>query len=153
MNIEIIRFREELAVHFSRLNRAWLKKYFVVELIDHEILSDPKRLIIDKGGFIFFATADKKVAGTFALIKTGHDEYELSKMAVDENFQGRKIGNSMLEFCIEEIKKLRAAKLVLYSNTQLRPAIHLYKKYGFIEVPFSSSEYQRSNIKMEINFK
>ena len=54
---------------------------------------------------------------------------------------------------IEEIKKLRAAKLILYSNTQLKPAIHLYKKYGFIEVPLNSSEYQRSNIKMEINLK
>jgi len=87
MNIEIIGFREELAVHFTELNLAWLKKYFVVEPIDHEVLSDPKRLIIDKGGFIFFATADKKIAGTFALIKTGGDEYELSKMAVDEDFQ------------------------------------------------------------------
>jgi len=153
MNIEIIGFREELAVHFTELNLAWLKKYFVVEPIDHEVLSDPKRLIIDKGGFIFFATADKKIAGTFALIKTGGDEYELSKMAVDEDFQGRKIGNCMLEFCIEEVKKLRAAKLILYSNTQLKPAVHLYKKYGFTEVPLNSSEYQRSNIKMEINFK
>ena len=100
MNIEIIRFREELTVHFTELNLAWLKKYFVVEPIDSEILSDPKRFIIDKGGFIFFATADGEIAGTFALIKIDNGVYELSKMAVNEDFQGNKIGNRMLEFCI-----------------------------------------------------
>jgi tryptophan synthase alpha chain len=35
----------------------------------------------------------------------------------------------------------------------LKPAIHLYKKYGFKEVPLGSSEYKRSNIKMEIDLR
>src|SRR4026207_1839542 len=98
MNIEMIGFREELAVYFAELNLAWLKKYFIAEPIDNTVLSDPKKFIIDKGGFIFFATADGQVAGTFALIKIDNAIYELSKMAVDENFQGNKIGNRMLEF-------------------------------------------------------
>jgi ribosomal protein S18 acetylase RimI-like enzyme len=152
MNIEIIGFREDLAVHFTQLNLAWLKKYFVVEPIDNEILSDPKKFIIDKGGYIFFATADGEIAGTFALIKIDNDRYELSKMAVEEGFQGKKIGNKMLEFCIGEVKKLQVTKLILYSNTKLQSAIHLYRKYGFTEIPLVNSEYQRSNIKMEINF-
>lgn len=151
MNIEIIAFREELAVYFTELNLAWLKKYFVAEPIDIEILSDPKKSIIDKGGFIFFATAEEKVIGTFALIKIAEDEYELSKMAVDEDFQGNKTGNIMLEFCLNEVKKLQAAKLILYSNTKLHPAIHLYRKYGFKEIPLENAEYKRANIKMEIN--
>ena len=153
MNIEIIGFQEDLAVYFTELNLAWLNKYFVVEPIDNEILSDPKKFIINKGGFIFFATVEGKIAGTFALIKIDNDMYELSKMAVDEAFQGNKIGNRMLEFCINEVKNLHATKLILYSNTKLQPAIHLYRKYGFKEIPLGNSEYQRSNIKMEINFK
>jgi len=152
MNIDIIGFREEFAARFSELNLAWLMKYFVVEPVDNQILSDPKKSIIDRGGFIFFASANGEIAGTFALIKIGPAVYELSKMAVGEDFQGKKIGNRMLEFCMEEVKRLQAAKLILYSNTKLQPAIHLYKKYGFAEVPFVNSDYQRSNIKMEINF-
>ena len=101
MNIEIIGFQEDLAVYFTELNLAWLNKYFVVEPIDNEILSDPKKFIINKGGFIFFATVEGKIAGTFALIKIDNDMYELSKMAVDAAFQGNKIGNRILEFCIE----------------------------------------------------
>lgn len=153
MNVEIIGFSDELAKYFTALNIAWLQKYFVVEPIDHEMLSHPKKLIIDKGGLIFFAKVDDKIAGTFALIKIDEGIYELSKMAVQESFIGKKIGNKMLEFCIEEAKRLKANKIILYSNTKLEPAIHLYKKFGFKEVSLDSSDYVRANIKMEINIK
>jgi ribosomal protein S18 acetylase RimI-like enzyme len=74
-------------------------------------------------------------------------------MAVWEKYQGQKIGNRLMEFCIEKAKELKADKLILYSNTMLGPAIHLYKKYGFIEVPITKSGYIRSNIKMELGLK
>ena len=90
MNIEIIRFNQNLSKYFTSLNIDWLEKYFVVEPIDHEMLSDPKKYIIDKGGLIFFAKVDEKIAGTFALIRVEENVYELSKMAVDPAFQGKK---------------------------------------------------------------
>lgn len=148
--VEIIEFNDELALHFRDLNRAWLEKYFVVEPIDEEMLGNPKEYFIDKGGYIFFAKLNGEVAGTFALLKEGDGIYELSKMAVNEKFQGKKIGNRMLEFCLQKARELGATKVILYSNTILAPAIHLYRKYGFVEVPMGSSEYKRSNIKMEI---
>ena len=147
----MIGFRAELAVYFAELNLAWLKKYFIAEPIDNTILSDPKKFIIDKGGFIFFATADGQVAGTFALIKISVNIYELSKMAVDEDFQGKKIGNKMMEFCIDEARRLKAGKLILFSSTKLLPALHLYRKYGFREVEIDDSVYKRSDIKMELD--
>lgn len=151
MDIEIIKFSDEYSKYFTALNIAWLQKYFVVEPIDHEILTEPKKFILDQGGFIFFAKAGDQIAGTFALTKISETVYELAKMAVDEGFQGKKIGNKMLEFCIEEGKRLKADKIILFSNKKLEPAIHLYKKFGFKEVPLGNSEYQRANIKMEVN--
>ena len=153
MEIKIIGFTTELASYFTQLNIAWLEKYFVVEPIDHEMLSNPEQYIIGTGGFIFFAKADGIIAGTFALIKISDHIYELSKMAVSDEFQGKKIGNKMLEFCLEEAQRLEADKIILYSNTKLEPAIHLYKKFGFEEVALDESEYERANIKMEINIK
>ena len=153
MDIEIIAFSEEFEKDFHDLNVAWLQKYFVVEPIDNEMLSHPKPFIIDKGGYIFFAKAGEEIAGTFALIPVEKGVYELSKMAVKETFIGKKIGNALLEFCIEECKKLGASKIILYSNTKLEPAIHLYRKYGFVELPLDHSEYERANIKMEKKLK
>ena len=146
--LHIIEFRNDLVDHFKILNIAWLQKYFYVEPIDDVMLSDPKKYIIDKGGYIFFAEADNQIAGTFALMKVQEGVYELAKMAVDEKHQGQKIGNKMMEFAIERAKNLKARKLILYSNKILGPAIHLYRKYGFVEVPLENSEYKRSNIKM-----
>ena len=149
--IEIIGFKDELAKYFTKLNLAWLKKYFVVEPVDQEMLSDPKTYIINKGGYIFFARLNEQIAGTFALIKISDSIYELSKMAVDESFQGKKIGNKMMEFCIDEARRLKAGKLILFSSTKLLPALHLYRKYGFMEVEIGDSVYKRSDIKMELD--
>ena len=148
--IEITGFKDELAKYFTELNLAWVKKHFTVEPMDQKILSDPKGNIINKGGYIYFSIVDEEVAGTFALLKIDDGVYELSKMAVAENFQGKSIGNAMMKFCIDEAQRLNIQKLILYSNTKLKPAIHLYEKYGFKEVPLENSEYKRSNIKMEI---
>ena len=149
-NIQIIEFRDELADHFRDLNIAWLQKYFYVEPIDEEMLSNPKKYIADKGGYIFFAEVNNEITGTFALMSVQEGIYELAKMAVDDKFQGQKIGNKMMITAIEKVKSLAAKKLILYSNTILGPAIHLYKKYGFVEVPLENAEYKRSNIKMEL---
>jgi len=149
-NLEIVPYNDELSNHFTDLNLAWLNKYFVVETIDHEMLSNPKKYIIEKGGYIFFAIDNAAVAGTFALLNQENNIYELSKLAVDEKYHGKNIGNKMLKFCIEEAIQIGAVKLILYSNTKLEPAIHLYKKYGFKEIPVGNSGYKRSDIKMEL---
>ena len=147
--ITIINFEEYLSSHFKDLNVAWLEKYFYVESIDIALLANPKKNIIEKGGHIFFAKVNDCIAGTVALLKTNDSEFELGKMAVDEKYQGKKIGHRLIEYCLQKSKEYGAKKIILYSNTILEPAIHLYEKFGFRQTPINHSEYKRSNIKME----
>ena len=148
--VSIVEYKEDYANSFKALNIAWLNKFFVVEPIDEEVLSHPVKNIIDRGGNIFFAIIDNEPVGCFALVKElGEDVYELSKMAVSEEHQGKKIGNQLLEFCFEEAKRMGATKVILFSNTILKPAIHLYKKYGFLEIDLNGAVHKRANIKME----
>jgi ribosomal protein S18 acetylase RimI-like enzyme len=151
--VQIIKFDASLAGYFADLNLAWIRKYFSVEPMDEQLLNRPQEDIIEKGGYIFFAKVNSEIAGTFALLKAEDSVFELSKMAVSERFQHRKVGNKMLEFCLQQAKELGALKVILYSNTILEPAIHLYKKFGFKEVRLENSEYKRSNIKMEVDIK
>lgn len=151
--IEIVDFEPSLAKHFSELNFAWISKYFHVEEKDEMVLANPQKHIISTGGLIFFAKLDDEIVGTFALAKVEGKVYELSKMAVAEQHHGKQVGQMMLTFCLQKAKELGIAKVILYSNTKLSPAIHLYKKFGFIEVPLENSEYKRSNIKMEIEIE
>jgi GNAT superfamily N-acetyltransferase len=147
--IRIIDYKPELASCFSDLNIAWLEQYFYVEPIDRTMLAQPDTYILKKGGYIFFAEQEGTVVGTFAFLKVDDGVFELSKMAVVEALRGQKIGTALLQFAIDKATELGIKKLVLFSNKKLKPAIHLYRKFGFQEVGLGKTEYKRSDIKME----
>jgi GNAT superfamily N-acetyltransferase/SAM-dependent methyltransferase len=150
--VKITDFTPETRSHIKTLNEEWLTKYFEVEPHDKVALSDPEGHILDKGGRIFYAAWDDEIVGTASLIPVEAGTYELAKMAVTESAKGKGIGHALMEHCIDVAKHIGASKLILYSNTKLEPAIHLYQKYGFSEVPLGSSVYKRSDIKMERHF-
>jgi N-acetylglutamate synthase-like GNAT family acetyltransferase len=154
MNIDIINFEKQYTKDFYDLNVEWLKTFFYVEPFDEDVLSNPEKYIIDRGGHIFFARLNKQVVGTVALMPLGKNGlFELTKMAVSTNHRGYKIGQKLMQYCIVYAKSLGLPKLILYSNTKLENAIYIYRKYGFIEVPVeTNSPYQRSDIKMELVF-
>ena len=147
--IKIINYKEELKDHIRILNYEWLQKYFTVEPNDVVSLADPQKEIIEKGGCIFYASYNEEIVGVVALLKIEDDTYELAKMAVAEKYQGLKVGKILMEHCIEFSKINGIKKLVLYSNRSLGPAIHIYEKYGFYEIPLEPGHYERANIKME----
>ncbi|MDH4058541.1 MAG: GNAT family N-acetyltransferase, partial [Cyclobacteriaceae bacterium] len=64
-------------------------------------------------------------------------------------FRGLKIGEALSLKAIEKARVLGGRKIILYSNTKLEPAIGLYRKLGFQEIPLDGP-YKRSNIKMEL---
>lgn len=147
--IEIIPFELKYAQHFYDLNVEWLTTFFYVEPHDEEVLSQAKKYIIDNGGYIFFAKLDGKIVGTVALLKMDENSFELSKMAVTPSLRGKKIGQQLVQHCIDFAKEQQLDKLVLYSNRKLENAIYIYKKYGFIEIPIETNNpYARGDIKM-----
>ena len=147
--IDILPYRAEHAFHFEQLNKAWIEKYFVLEDLDRWVLENPHEAILSKGGAILMATCDGEIAGTVALIKVSDEEYEFAKMAVDEAFQRRGIAEALSHAAFAKARELGAKKVSLYSQTSLVPAIRLYEKLGFKEVPMDHHLYQRANIKME----
>jgi ribosomal protein S18 acetylase RimI-like enzyme len=146
--ISIVEYSEELKEHIKILNVEWLEKYFRVEEIDVIQLSNPKSEIIDKGGLIFYAQHDNSIVGTACLLKIDDDTYELGKMAVTESAQGLGIGKILMDHSLKIAKQIGAKNVVLYSNRSLGPAIHIYKKYGFVEIELEAGHYERANIKM-----
>ncbi|MBP2832557.1 GNAT family N-acetyltransferase [Aquimarina sp. U1-2] len=148
--IEIIPFEPKYANDFAQLNITWLEKFFVVEPVDKILLEQCKETVVDQGGYIFFAKINEDIVGTFALIPVTDTIYELGKMAVSPKYQGHKIGQQLLQFCIQFSTEQGWHKLILYSNRILENAIYIYRKYGFKEIPMEKDPlYKRSNIKME----
>ncbi|WP_337965621.1 GNAT family N-acetyltransferase [uncultured Flavobacterium sp.] len=147
--VEIIPFSQDLKDHIKTLNIEWLQKYFRVEEKDEIVLSNPQEEIIDKGGLIFYAKYNDEIIGTASLMKIDDTTFELSKMAVSDKAQGLGIGNKLLIHCLAFAEENGIKKVLLYSNRKLLPAIHLYRKFGFEEIPLEDGIYERADIKME----
>lgn len=151
MSLKFLPFQDEFAKAFYELNIEWLETYFYVEDYDKEVLSHPKKYIIDPGGHIFSVIENDEVIGTVALMPYKENVFELTKMAVAPNQRGKKIGQKLMQYCIDFAKEHEFDQLVLYSNTLLENAVYIYRKYGFLEIPVEeNSPYKRSNIKMEL---
>lgn len=150
--VEIIDFDPAYADAFRVLNTEWLQRYFYVEEIDEQVLSNPEKTILKPGGAILFARYMEETVGTCAMINHGNGEFELTKMGVTATCQGLGIGRKLLDGAIRKYKRLGGRKFFLESNSRLVPAIHLYESAGFAHTPRPTdkkSPYRRSNVYME----
>lgn len=149
--VQILPFKNEFAGAFAKLNYEWIETYYRVEPHDRELLDSPVEHIIQKGGEIFFAVCNNEPVGTVALIDHSPSEFELAKMAVASEFQGRGIGKLLMKACVEHARSVGKSHIFLESNTGLAPAIALYRNFGFEEVPLDpNSNYTRANIRMRL---
>ena len=141
------------AERFAALNREWIERYFAMEAADEAVFADPERYILQGGGAIVFAQRDddQALVGTCALQMHGPQLAELAKMAVTPSAQGAGAGRLLGEAVIDRARKRGVRRLFLDTNSVLQPAISLYKKLGFIEVPRpEDSRYARSDTYMEL---
>ena len=144
-------YKTEYDAPFKQLNLHWLEQYFVVEPHDDEVLSDPYRFIIEPGGDILVVLLEGKVAGVVALMPDENGVFEMTKMAVDSNLRGQKIGQKLLQYTLDFARAKGLDQLILYSNRKLENAIYLYRKFGFEEIPLETpNPYERADIKMKI---
>lgn len=150
MEINIIPFQEKDKAYIKTLNYEWLEKYFYIEPNDVLQLSNPTEEIINKGGYIYYAAIDNSIIGVAALMKVDETCFELSKMAVNQLYQGKGIGKFLLEHCLKQAKEIGAQSVILYSNTKLTTAITMYRQYGFEEISLQDTHYTRANIKMKL---
>jgi ribosomal protein S18 acetylase RimI-like enzyme len=135
---------------FERLNRDWIETFFVLEDADREIFRDPDTAVIKPGGQIFFVVDEDGVQGTCAVVPHEPGVFEIAKMAVASSARGRGYGDLLMEASMEFARRAGARRVVIVSNTVLAPAIRLYQKHGFVQVPLDEHErFARANIRLE----
>jgi len=142
-------FRDGDGAAFRDLNLAWIRQHWTPEAGDWASLGNPEEKILAPGGAIFMAEVDGEVKGCCALMHHGGGRFELAKMAVDPSAQGLGLGAALGEAVIAEAQARGGQVLFLESNTVLKPAMGLYARLGFQEVPIDHAAYDRCNIMME----
>ena len=140
--LRILEFSDALAPTFREINAEWIASMYSLEAADLQVLGDPRREIIDRGGDVLFVEADGLgVVGVCALQKTGERSFELTKMGVLERARGAKVGEFLLRAVIARGRALGADPLYLLSNRKSEAAIHLYEKLGFVHDAQIMAEY------------
>lgn len=148
-SLEIIPYTPPLQPFFESINKAWVSKYFSLEPFDIEQLEHPEETILAKGGEIIFAKFGHKIFGTVALIPKHNGDWEMIKMGVTESAQGKGIGLALGKKILEIARDKAAKRVVLYTNSKLEAAVHLYEKLGFTHCKLECGSYGRCDIKME----
>lgn len=155
MNKQVIiqNFTPESAHHFDVINRQWIQSMFSVEQLDDDMLRNPQQVIIDQGGYIWFAKSPELgFIGTCALCRHADDVFELTKMGVLESARGLKAGETLLRFVLTQAIQMELGSIFLLTNKKCVAAIHLYEKYGFKHddsiMQRYGANYERCNVAM-----
>ena len=148
--VSIIPYSPEYQPDFKRLNVEWIERYFRVEAHDLEQLDHPETYILPNQGQIFLAKLNDEIVGCVAMVNTGDSEFELAKMAVSPNIQGKGIGKKLCVAAIDYARQLGIKTIWLESNRVLTPALTMYASVGFREVPSIPTPYARADIRMEM---
>ncbi|MEM7671928.1 MAG: GNAT family N-acetyltransferase [Verrucomicrobiota bacterium] len=152
MNFKIVPYTARYRDAFYSINAAWINEFFTLESEDERVLTEPERAIIEIGGAIYMAVdLDDGVAiGAVSLVNRGSGSFELSKMGVIPDAQGRGVGRAMLKEAIECFHFLGGEELFLETSSILSPAIGLYESVGFVKQKQlrPGSKYARADVYM-----
>jgi DNA-binding MarR family transcriptional regulator/GNAT superfamily N-acetyltransferase len=152
-HIVIHSYRPEWRHYFMDLNREWIEHYFSMEPYDEALLSQPESYILDKGGQIFYAELHGDIIGTCAMMPYGTDDFELVKMGVRPDAQGKGVGRKMIARCIDFAIEKSVPRIIILTSDRLLSACTLYRKMGFSDVALSEADlakYVRVSAKFEM---
>ncbi|WP_145031777.1 GNAT family N-acetyltransferase [Pantoea ananatis] len=152
LEVTIEEWQEQYRQDFISLSLDWLEKYVSVEPIDLEMLNNHEEHIFSRHGRVFFARLNNETVGTVAMISRGDRVMELAKLAVAEKFRGDRIGQRLMEHCIDFAKTRNADKIILFTADVLVPAVKLYRRFSFIDVALTDNQYAEADMRMELTF-
>ncbi len=151
--LTIREYSDDLAPAFYALNAEWIEAMFRLEDEDRRILSDPRGVVVDRGGVVLFVEApDLGIVGAGALMKVADGVYELTKMGVTPRAQGRGAGEVLLRALVARARTMDVAELYLLTHPKCASAIRLYEKVGFVHDPAllatRGGKYTRATVAM-----
>lgn len=147
--MELIQYDPKYKQNFIALNTAWIKNNFgSLEKEDIKTFQEIDQEIAN-GAMIFFAIENNTVLATCMTKPIGDDTWEICKLATDVHYQRNGTGSKIFEKCMKYAIAHNARRLFILSNTTLKPALHIYQKYGFKEIKLDDYEYIRGDIAFE----
>lgn len=79
-------------------------------------------------------------------------DWEIMKFAARGMYTGTGAGSACLRACVEYAKERDLPKIIIVSNRKCVHAVHLYRKFGFQEIPVDRERFPfaRADIAFEL---
>ena len=149
--MKIVPYDPRYKKDFIEMNKAWISGMFAMEQEDLRELEQIEPAI-EKGGQIFFALDDTGAVMACCMIAPREDgDWEIMKFAARGMYTGIGAGSACLKACIDYAKEKRIPKVIIVSNRKCTHAVHLYRKFGFTEIPVDKEKFpfERADIAFE----
>jgi putative acetyltransferase len=127
---------------------AWLGESIDGEGLDKDIASWQSAYDGTRGRLLVVEAPDGTVVGTAAVRLLAPGVGEVKRMWIRPAHQGKGLGRPLMDACLEEARALGCRRLRLDSEDRLAAAVHLYRTYGFEEIPDYNGN-PRANVWME----
>ena len=147
--MKIIEFEEKYRKDFIDFNTDWIVSNFgfleeqdneTFEKIDEEMKA---------GAMIFFAVENDTALATCMARPMEEATWEICKLGSNKELPHKGAGSAVFEAAMNWALEHGAEKLFIVSNRRLKPALHIYRKYGFKEIELENCEYIRGDIAFE----
>lgn len=148
--MKIIPFEEKYRQDFIDFNTDWIVSNFgLIEEHDKETF-EKIDAEIEAGAMIFFAVEnDVALATCMATPMKEENTWELCKLGSNKNVLHKGAGSAVFQAAMQWALAHGAERLFILSNRKLKPALHIYEKYGFKEIKLDNYEYVRGDIAFE----
>lgn len=106
-------------------------------------------------GRLLCAEVDGKIIGCVACHRHDDNRCEMKRLFVREDYREHRAGSKLVEAIINSARADGFSEMVLDTIKPLQSAIHLYKKFGFVECepyyfnPMSDVIYMKKNLSEE----
>ena len=148
-DFKVIPFVEQYRKDFIDFNKDWITTYFG-KIEEHDIEEFEN---IDKdiknGGMIFFAVRNKKALATCMSKPLDGHTWEICKLGSNKDLPHKGAGSAVFEASMNWAIKNGAKRLFIVTNSTLKPALHIYRKFGFKEIKLDNYGYERGDIAFE----
>lgn len=102
-----------------------VEKYFIKGMAD--LFDDPQ------GNMLWVVEKEEHIVGSIAIIKRGEHEAQLRWFGTDMSLQGMGIGHQLIQTAMQFCQEKDYRHVILWTIDILKPARHLYAKYGFVK--------------------
>ncbi len=159
MNIQIIpayEHKEDIKLLFDEYTKILTAgdskfiEYLSVQNYDEEL----NNLDVKYGtpfGRLYIMYCDGNLAGCIGLRKIDEVSCEMKRLYVRNKFRGNRLGEHLIKKIIVDAKDIGYSFMYLDTLPFLHSALHIYKKFGFYEIPCYNNSPMENSIYMKLD--